>query len=233
VLASVAGTIRRRAGHGSAASQCPGETLDTVARTCRRVPRGIVVYPPPAPYQQPTPPKRRSPLKIVLLSIAGVFGFLLVLGVVGAAFGLGKQPPATAAAGVTTSAASVRPPVRSLGPAQLPAIPTPSKAPTTPAARTTKAAAPATSASSSCALPDDRDLFVRYIVPGLQPEAQQLGEADLANCTTTLSMLEQTSPNEAGYCTQVGYVDQNPGYNADATPAAPLKKTIEEIGLGC
>jgi hypothetical protein len=42
-----------------------------------------------------------------------------------------------------------------------------------------------------------------------------------------------TAPAVAGICTQVGYVSQNPGYDVNATPAAPLKDVAAQKGPAC
>lgn len=97
-------------------------------------------------------------------------------------------------------------------------------------------ASPSTAAAApepSCALPNGQDVLVRYIVPGLQPAAQELGEVDLAQCESTLDYIAQTSPMGDGYCTQVAWASDNPGYNPDTLPAPPLKKVVEAVGGGC
>jgi hypothetical protein len=108
-------------------------------------------------------------------------------------------------------------------------------APATPTTAATHAAAPASSAvpQDTCTLADDQHLIVRYIAPGVQDNAQELGETDASHCTPTLQWLEQTAANGPGDCTQVAWASDNPGYNADALPAPPLKKVIEAIGPGC
>jgi hypothetical protein len=134
---------------------------------------------------------------------------------------------ATACGGGSTGA--------SAEPATSAAVPATS-AESTPAAASSPAAPSsqvAAAPSASCALPNGRDLIVRYVVPGVTPAAQVLGEVDLATCVSTLDDLQQTSPTGAGYCTQAGWVDQNPGYNADATPAPPIPHVVEEVGAGC
>lgn len=98
-----------------------------------------------------------------------------------------------------------------------------------------RSAEPASSAvpSPSCTLPDDRDVIVWYRVPGVQDSAQELGEVDLANCTPTIDTVISTAPTGDGYCTAVGWADANPGYDANATPAPPLKHVIQEVGGSC
>ena len=76
------------------------------------------------------------------------------------------------------------------------------------------------------------------LVPTLGWQAQRLGgewtwNTALHKCLTSVQMMMATAPTEAGNCTQAAYASDNPGYNADATPAGPLKKVIAEAGPGC
>lgn len=70
----------------------------------------------------------RRAAKIVLLSIAGLFGFLLIVGIIGAAFGLGKPKSAPAAAAASPSA-SVSP-----NPKPVPSAPAATRTSTKPTA---------------------------------------------------------------------------------------------------
>jgi hypothetical protein len=98
----------------------------------------------------------------------------------------------------------------------------------------------AATAKKSTAAADDwnrcgqnRDIIVRYITPTLPPAAQVLGAYNLGTCQSTLDSLRHTSPTDAGNCTQAAWASDNPGYNADATPAKPLRKVVEAIGPAC
>jgi hypothetical protein len=112
-----------------------------------------------------------------------------------------------------------------------------------PAAKTTSAAppsaaAPAASSSpaaspSSCKLKTTFDYIVRDRQPGLQASAQQLGNVNYSDCTPTLDDFAQTAGQAQGECTTIALASANPGYNADATPARPLRKVIDEAGPGC
>jgi hypothetical protein len=79
----------------------------------------------------------------------------------------------------------------------------------------------------------NRDLIVRSIATSSQPSAQKMGRYNLGTCQLTLDFLRQTSPTEAGYCTQAAWASDNPGYKMDVTPARPLRKVIEAIGPAC
>lgn len=78
-----------------------------------------------------------------------------------------------------------------------------------------------------------RDVDVWMKAPGLPTTGQVLGSYSPADCRSTFEMLEGTSPTEAGYCTKAAYASDNPGYNADASPAAPLKKVQLSVGPAC
>jgi hypothetical protein len=91
------------------------------------------------------------------------------------------------------------------------------------------AAAPPTGPSCS----PTRDVIVRYIAPGLPANSQVLGDYDVQNCTTTFESLKGTSPTEPGFCTEAAWASDNPGYDADATPSAPLKKIQVKVGPAC
>ncbi|WP_146259283.1 hypothetical protein [Streptomyces tateyamensis] len=89
----------------------------------------------------------------------------------------------------------------------------------------------ATGADGGCG--PTRDLIVRYVVPGLPSSAQVLGNHVITTCQDTMVELQSTSPKESGYCTEAAWASDNPGYDADATPAAPLKKVQVAYGPAC
>ncbi|MCX5353769.1 hypothetical protein ACFY13_10095 [Streptomyces mirabilis] len=45
--------------------------------------------------------------------------------------------------------------------------------------------------------------------------------------------LKAAQKNLAAYCTKAAYASDNPGYNADASRAAPLKKVQLAVGPAC
>lgn len=101
--------------------------------------------------------------------------------------------------------------------------------PTSSAKAETATASP--TASKSCS--PTRDVIVWYRAPGVADSAQVLGNYDLATCESTFQWLQQTSPTGPGYCTEAAWASDNPGYNADATPAKRLKKVQLAIGPAC
>ena len=88
-------------------------------------------------------------------------------------------------------------------------------------------------ASAGCTLSPEPTLLVWYRSPGVSDSAQELGSADLANCQPTLTLLQNTSPKGAGYCTEVALSSDNPGYDVNADPAPRPKKVIAAIGGSC
>jgi len=95
------------------------------------------------------------------------------------------------------------------------------------------AASPSPSPSPSCTLADDQDLIVRDDDPQASIIASEIGEADLGNCTTTLSSFAETAGQAEGECTTIAWARDNPGYDVDTVPAPPLKHVIESAGPGC
>ena len=76
------------------------------------------------------------------------------------------------------------------------------------------------------------------ITPGEAPIAQELGgewgwDYTTDKCLTSVQFMMATAPQMPGNCTQVGYVADNPGYDPNATPAAPLAELAAESGPAC
>jgi hypothetical protein len=71
--------------------------------------------------------------------------------------------------------------------------------------------------------------------PGIQWTAQELGGEWLWNssfdkCLTSVQLIIAAAPLSAGNCTQIGYVTDNPGYDPNATVAAPLTHVATQAG---
>jgi hypothetical protein len=82
------------------------------------------------------------------------------------------------------------------------------------------------------------DIYVRFLSPGSPWTAQELGGEWTWNvtekrCLTSVQMMIAASPPGPGQCTQVGYVNDNPGYDPDATPAKPLEEIAAQTGTAC
>jgi hypothetical protein len=76
------------------------------------------------------------------------------------------------------------------------------------------------------------------ISPGVPAQAQQLGgewrwDEATGKCLTSVQLLLATAPRNAGSCTQVGYVADNPGYDPNVTPAEPLRHVAAQAGPAC
>ncbi|MFJ5154940.1 hypothetical protein ACIQCF_25795 [Streptomyces sp. NPDC088353] len=95
----------------------------------------------------------------------------------------------------------------------------------------TRAAEPKPSPTKACGPARDIDVWMK--VPGLPDSAQVLGSHGPGDCESTFEMLRTTSPTQAGYCTKAAYASDNPGYDANAMPAARLKKVQVAIGPAC
>jgi len=87
--------------------------------------------------------------------------------------------------------------------------------------------------SPTCDMTKEPNVLVWYKVPGLQDSAQLLGGWSPETCKSSVDQIMAGSPTGDGYCTEIAMASDNPGYNADATPAKPLKHVIEAIGGSC
>ena len=116
------------------------------------------------------------------------------------------------------------------------AAPSPTSAPASVATTATPPADTSTSQPAvpvdTCAtpLPDKGDVIVREIFPNVPIDAMELGGTDPERCVWTMDSLKTSQPAGPGYCSQVAWASDNPGYNADAVPAPPLKKVQVTIG---
>ncbi|MGW0764648.1 hypothetical protein [Streptomyces sp. NPDC002676] len=101
----------------------------------------------------------------------------------------------------------------------------------TPSPSHTAKPKPKPSHSKECS--PTRDVIVWYKVPGMPDSAQVLGNYYLGTCETTFQWLPKASPTTPGTCTQAAWASDNPGYNADATPAKRLKNVQVSVGPAC
>ena len=86
---------------------------------------------------------------------------------------------------------------------------------------------------TGCPLPNDVEYIERDTVPRLPPSAIRLGSVYVTLCKTTVDALPLISPLGEGYCTQLALASDNPGYDENATPAAPLRKVVAQVGGSC
>lgn len=75
--------------------------------------------------------------------------------------------------------------------------------------------------------------MIRDTTPGLLASAQEIGNVDLGNCTPALSDFAAEAGQAQGECETIALASANPGYDANAVPARPLRKVIESAGPGC
>lgn len=97
-----------------------------------------------------------------------------------------------------------------------------------PATSSTQPAVP----SETCAtpLPDRGDIIVREKFPNVPIDALELGGTDPEHCVWTMDSLKTSQPTGPGYCSEVAWASDNPGYDPSVTPAPPLKKVQVTIG---
>src|SRR5579862_2975923 len=165
--------------------------------------------------QIPSPPRsaRRKPPRrrdVILAAIAVLF----VIGVIANALGGGKH--ANTAVNAATATATSSHPASSASPNA-----------------TVKAEAVCERRGLASG-----DIYVRRLSPGTQWRARERGgewvwNASLGKCLTSVQMAIATAPLSAGNCTQVGYKGDNPGYDPNATVAAPLMRIVAQAGPAC
>jgi hypothetical protein len=190
----------------------------------------------PPPVHQPGSPRAR--MKIAGIGCGGLVGLLLLLAVISTIIGPPKKTNTAATSTITvqasdTAAASAGPsPDPTTAAAATPSSPAPATAsPTIAAAVETTANPTPAPATSSC--PPVGDIVVWYRAPTLPDSAQMLGGADPVTCASTFDYLQHTSPTGDGYCTEAAWASDNPGYNADETPAKRIKKVQMWVGPSC
>lgn len=159
---------------------------------------------PQIPRPQRAHRKRLRKRDAILIAIAGI----LVIGVISSALGSGGKSGKSVAAASSASAV--------------------------------KASAMIAQAENACYKrpPASGDIYVRMVTPGVSPQAQQLGgewdwDHTTNKCLTSVQMMIATAPRSAGNCTQVGYVDDNPGYDVNAAVAPPLTHVAAQAGPAC
>jgi hypothetical protein len=92
------------------------------------------------------------------------------------------------------------------------------------------------SASASCTLKTTFDYIERDDSPGASVLADVAGNVDYhyrGKCAPTLSSFAATAGRAPGECTTIALASDNPGYDASAIPAPPLKHVIKSAGPGC
>lgn len=113
---------------------------------------------------------------------------------------------------------------------------TPSRATGTTTGTIGGTAAPSTGSaagdSPACTLrAGSRQLIKREVDPGSPAYAMLVDDVDLARCKHAWETL--AVPPGPGYCVQLAWAADNPGYPVDAAKAPPLKRVIASKGAGC
>jgi hypothetical protein len=109
----------------------------------------------------------------------------------------------------------------------------PAAAPAATATHSAGKAKPKASPKPQCTAPTF-DYIVRDDDPGASILADEIGNCDGTDGKfDVLSTFASTAGQASGECTTIALASDNPGYNVNAVPAAPLKDVIESAGPGC
>lgn len=172
------------------------------------------------------PPRKSWPRRHKVLTVlAGLAALIVIGGIASAAGGRNQASPSVPAAPGTSAAPSAMPTaIHSAAPS----------AASLPRRRAVQAADLACENRGFAS----GDIYVRMIVPGISPQAQELGgewtwNVVLNKCLTSVQMITAAAPHTPGTCTQVGYVADNPGYDANAASAPPLENVVAQTGPAC
>ncbi|WP_205873216.1 hypothetical protein [Mycobacterium camsae] len=84
--------------------------------------------------------------------------------------------------------------------------------------------------NSPCDLPISSGLIIWQHGPGMPDRAVFANQSDTYNCRPTLETWRAAQPTGPGYCSKIAWSADNPGYVPSVTPAAPLKKVIDQVG---
>jgi hypothetical protein len=85
-------------------------------------------------------------------------------------------------------------------------------------------------ATTPCTLPNTRDVIEWHRAPRVEDNAVEVGEVNLEFCRPTLDGWKASEATGDGYCGEIAWASDNPGYNADARLAPRLKNVIDEVG---
>jgi hypothetical protein len=92
--------------------------------------------------------------------------------------------------------------------------------------------AASTAAVAACTLKTSSNNLIRWeLDAGQKPYAQLIGDVNLALCKHAWDAI--TVASGPGYCAQVAWQKDNPGYNPDAVPAKQLKHVLGSAGAAC
>lgn len=83
---------------------------------------------------------------------------------------------------------------------------------------------------SPCDLPISRALIIWQHAPGVPDRSVFANESDIYTCRPMLDTWRANQPSGPGYCSKIAWSSDNPGYVPSVSPAAPLKKVIDQVG---
>lgn len=81
-----------------------------------------------------------------------------------------------------------------------------------------------------CDLPISSAFIIWQHGPGVPDRSVFANQSDVYNCRPTLDTWRAGQPTGPGYCSKIAWSSDNPGYVPGVTPAAPLKKVIDQVG---
>ena len=86
--------------------------------------------------------------------------------------------------------------------------------------------------------PASGGIYVRTLTPGASAQARELSgkwhwDRASKKCLTAVQLTIAAAPLSAGDCTQVGYADDNPGYDVTAAAAPALTEVAAQAGPAC
>ena len=169
----------------------------------------------------------------VWASVIGVFLFLFLVGSIGSA--VGPVEDETTKAAVEKTAKPTPSPTNSRVASSPSATPVPMV--TTAKPKATKKV-PKLTAVGKCNSrpPKGSEIYVRYLSNGDDPpNSTSLGagyswDFGTKECVTSVEMALRSDSGLPGYCTQVAYIDDNPGYDVDRIPSLPFKRLLAMAG---
>lgn len=185
--------------------------------------------------------RRRSTGAIVGIVVGSILGLLLLTGIIGALVGGGTTTPTAEQSTHGPSAPITQAPSAPASqPPAAPVAPPPVASESSPVATEAPSDTPTSSADAVAAACFARpakygDIIVREKDPTLPYAAIELGggfayDHRSNQCQDSIQFNLDTVSDQPGVCVQIALASDNPGYNADLRPAAPLRRVMASKG---